>query len=94
MLVFTTVERETDYAVLAAIFFLIGIGMGLTMAPSTTLVMDSILMTRLELVVRRMTLVGKLVGPSVSYRGKRGKRDLSERDGGPSGLGGPFGCGL
>ena len=42
MLVFTTVERETDYAVLAAIFFLIGIGMGLTMAPSTTLVMDSI----------------------------------------------------
>ena len=42
MLVFTTVERGTDYAVLAAIFFLIGIGMGLTMAPSTTLVMDSI----------------------------------------------------
>ena len=42
MLVFTTVERETGYAVLAAIFFLIGIGMGLTMAPSTTLVMDSI----------------------------------------------------
>ena len=42
MLVFTSVERETDYAVLAAIFFLIGIGMGLTMAPSTTLVMDSI----------------------------------------------------
>jgi len=42
MLIFTSVERETDYAVLAAIFFLIGIGMGLTMAPSTTLVMDSI----------------------------------------------------
>ena len=42
MLIFTTVEVGTDYVVLALIFFLTGMGMGLTMAPSTTMVMDSI----------------------------------------------------
>ncbi len=42
MLIFTTVEIDTEYIRLALIFFLIGMGMGLTMAPSTTLVMDSI----------------------------------------------------
>ena len=39
---FTTVEVETEYWTLGMIFFLIGMGMGLTMAPSTTMVMDSI----------------------------------------------------
>ena len=42
MLIFTTVEIGTEYVRLALIFFLCGMGMGLTMAPSTTLVMDSI----------------------------------------------------
>ena len=42
MLIFTTVEIGTDYLVLGLIFFLTGMGMGLTMAPSTTMVMDSI----------------------------------------------------
>jgi MFS family permease len=42
MLVFTTVEITTEYTTLAMIFFLIGMGMGLTMAPSTNMVMDSI----------------------------------------------------
>ena len=42
MLIFTTVEVDTDYYVLALIFVLLGLGMGLTMAPSTTLVMDSV----------------------------------------------------
>ncbi len=42
MLIFTTVEIGTDYVVLALIFVLCGMGMGLTMAPSTTIVMDSI----------------------------------------------------
>ncbi|MFL2493749.1 MAG: MFS transporter [Candidatus Thalassarchaeum sp.] len=42
MLIFTTVEVETEYYVLALIFLLLGFGMGLTMAPSTTLVMDSV----------------------------------------------------
>ena len=42
MLIFTTVEIGTDYTVLFLIFFLCGLGMGLTMAPSTTMVMDSI----------------------------------------------------
>jgi EmrB/QacA subfamily drug resistance transporter len=42
MLIFTTVDGETGYSILALIFFLIGVGMGLTMAPSTTMVMDSI----------------------------------------------------
>ena len=42
MLIFTTVTIDTDYNKLALIFFLLGLGMGLTMAPSTTLVMDSI----------------------------------------------------
>ncbi|MBT3357795.1 MAG: MFS transporter [Euryarchaeota archaeon] len=42
MLIFTTVTIDTDYSKLALIFFLVGLGMGLTMAPSTTLVMDSI----------------------------------------------------
>jgi EmrB/QacA subfamily drug resistance transporter len=42
MLIFSTVEIGTDYLVLGLIFFLVGIGMGLTMAPSTTMVMDSI----------------------------------------------------
>jgi MFS family permease len=42
MLIFTTVTIDTDYTKLALIFFLLGLGMGLTMAPATTLVMDSI----------------------------------------------------
>ncbi len=42
MLVFTTVTIDTSYPRLALIFALLGFGMGLTMAPSTTLVMDSI----------------------------------------------------
>jgi EmrB/QacA subfamily drug resistance transporter len=42
MLIFTTVDVGTAYETLALIFFLIGVGMGLTMAPSTTMVMDSI----------------------------------------------------
>lgn len=42
MLIFTTVEVDTPYFRLALIFMLLGAGMGLAMAPSTTLVMDSI----------------------------------------------------
>ena len=42
MLIFTTVEVDTEYYVLALIFMLLGLGMGLIMAPSTTLVMDSV----------------------------------------------------
>ena len=42
MLIFTSVDVGTTYETLALIFFLIGVGMGLTMAPSTTMVMDSI----------------------------------------------------
>ena len=42
MLLFTTVEIDTDYVRIALTFFLLGLGMGLTMAPSTTLVMESI----------------------------------------------------
>ena len=42
MMIFTTVDSNTEYVLLALIFFLIGMGMGLTMAPSTTMVMDSI----------------------------------------------------
>jgi MFS family permease len=42
LLLFTTVEIDTDYVRIALTFFLLGLGMGLTMAPSTTLVMESI----------------------------------------------------
>ncbi len=42
MMIFTTVGVESEYWTLAVIFFLVGMGMGLTMAPSTTMVMDSI----------------------------------------------------
>ncbi|MDG1539285.1 MAG: MFS transporter [Candidatus Poseidonia sp.] len=42
MLLFTTVEIETPYWRLALTFFLLGLGMGLTMAPSTELVMEAI----------------------------------------------------
>ncbi|SVE03078.1 uncharacterized protein METZ01_LOCUS455932, partial [marine metagenome] len=42
MLLFTTVEVGTEYFRIALTFFILGLGMGLTMAPSTTLVMDSI----------------------------------------------------
>lgn len=42
MVIFTTVGVGTPYWTLAVIFFLVGVGMGLTMAPSTTMVMDSI----------------------------------------------------
>jgi len=42
MLLFTTVEVDTEYLRIALTFFILGLGMGLTMAPSTTLVMDSI----------------------------------------------------
>jgi MFS family permease len=40
--IFTTVETDTEYYRLAFIFFLLGFGIGLTLAPSTTIVMDSI----------------------------------------------------
>ena len=42
MVLFTTVNIDTEYVQIAVTFFLLGFGMGLTMAPSTTLVMDSI----------------------------------------------------
>ena len=42
MLLFTTVEVNTEYWRIAITFFLLGVGMGLTMAPSTTLIMESI----------------------------------------------------
>ena len=42
MLLFTTVEIDTPYWRLALTFFLLGLGMGLTMAPSTELVMEAI----------------------------------------------------
>ncbi|MGY8703183.1 MAG: MFS transporter, partial [Candidatus Poseidoniales archaeon] len=42
MVIFTTIDINTEYLRLACIFFLLGFGMGLTMAPSTTIVMDSI----------------------------------------------------
>ena len=42
MVLFTSVTIETEYVQIAVTFFLLGFGMGLTMAPSTTLVMDSI----------------------------------------------------
>ena len=40
MLLFTTVEVNTEYWRIAITFFLLGVGMGLTMAPSTTLGMN------------------------------------------------------
>jgi EmrB/QacA subfamily drug resistance transporter len=42
MIIFTTVEVDTEYYRLALIFFLMGMGMGLTMAPATEMVMQSI----------------------------------------------------
>ena len=42
MLLFTTVDVGTEYFRIALTFFILGLGMGLTMAPSTTMVMDSI----------------------------------------------------
>ena len=42
MILFTAVTIDTEYIQIAVTFFLLGFGMGLTMAPSTTLVMDSI----------------------------------------------------
>ena len=42
MAVFTTVEIDSEYIRLASIFLLLGFGMGLTLAPATTVVMDSI----------------------------------------------------
>jgi MFS family permease len=42
LLLFTLVEIETSYYQIALTFALLGLGMGLTMAPSTTAVMDSI----------------------------------------------------
>tara|TARA_B110001454_G_scaffold193452_1_gene194372 strand:- start:326 stop:994 length:669 start_codon:yes stop_codon:yes gene_type:complete len=39
---FTLVNIDTSYLQIAATFFLLGLGIGLTMAPSTTAVMDSI----------------------------------------------------
>ena len=42
MILFTTVTIDTEYIQIAVTFILLGLGMGLTMAPSTTLVMDSI----------------------------------------------------
>jgi hypothetical protein len=42
MAIFTTVEIDSEYIRLAGIFLLLGFGMGLTLAPATTVVMDSI----------------------------------------------------
>jgi len=42
MATFTTVEIDSEYIRLACIFLLLGFGMGLTLAPATTVVMDSI----------------------------------------------------
>ena len=43
MLLFATqVTIESDYIVMMAVFFILGIGMGLTMAPSTSLIMEAI----------------------------------------------------
>jgi EmrB/QacA subfamily drug resistance transporter len=42
MAIFTTVEIDSEYIRLACIFLLLGFGMGLTLAPATTVVMDSI----------------------------------------------------
>ena len=42
MALFTTVDVGTAYPVIGATFLLLGVGMGLTMAPSTTLVMDAV----------------------------------------------------
>jgi MFS family permease len=42
LFLFTLVEIETNYWQIAATFVLLGLGMGLTMAPSTTAIMDVI----------------------------------------------------
>ena len=42
MAIFTTVEIDSEYIRLACIFLLLGFGMGLTLAPATTVVMDSV----------------------------------------------------
>jgi len=42
LFLFTLVTVETSYMQIAVTFFLIGLGMGLTMAPSTTAVMEAI----------------------------------------------------
>ena len=42
MVIFTTVEIDTPYLRLALMFFLLGFGLGLTMAPSTDMVMQAI----------------------------------------------------
>jgi len=42
LVIFSQVSMETPYYVLAIIFWFLGLGMGLTMAPSTTVVMDAI----------------------------------------------------
>jgi len=42
MLIFTSVNIDTEYYRLALIFFLLGLGMGLSMAPSTESIMDAI----------------------------------------------------
>ena len=42
LFLFTQVDIDTSYAQIAATFFFLGVGMGLTMAPSTTAVMDAI----------------------------------------------------
>ncbi|HJM68181.1 MAG TPA: DHA2 family efflux MFS transporter permease subunit [Candidatus Thalassarchaeaceae archaeon] len=42
LFLFTQVDIDTSYLQIAATFFFLGVGMGLTMAPSTTAVMDAI----------------------------------------------------
>jgi len=42
LFLFTTVTIDTSYIQIAATFFLLGLGLGLTMAPSTTAVMEAI----------------------------------------------------
>jgi len=43
MILFATqVDIDSDYIVMASVFFILGLGMGLTMAPSTSLIMEAI----------------------------------------------------
>ena len=42
LVIFSQVTMDTPYIILAVMFWFLGLGMGLTMAPSTTVVMDAI----------------------------------------------------
>ena len=61
LLLFSLIEIDTNYWYIAATFVLIGGGMGLTMAPSTTAVMDSVPESKAGLEVQLMMRVERLV---------------------------------